>query len=417
MNRRDFAAGATLCAIGAAIGASFTPWPASAQSRSDRNLLGYLRTNWSQDPFSYGSYSHLAKGSGEADQKIVAQPIGDQIYFAGEALNPNYQSSVHAGYESGIRTAEQLLATNADNIAIIGAGISGLAAAHLLANKGKTVTVYEGRSRIGGRIWTDHTLGPPLELGASYIHGSIGNPIVNLANGAGAQHMETGEDTIIRGKKGRKVSPLFAPGWLWKIAEQTAAGVERDKMNREEVEANLKKYGLGYKGPDHILPGGYEGVLEALKGDYSVRRSQKVNAISRTDEGVTIQTDLENASPYNAVIVTVPLGVLKAKQIAFDPVLPAEKEAAIMRMGMGVLDKVYLQYDQPFWDKDKSIIITFNNQLPRGQFNYWINLYKYLNEPIIMAFNAATPALELSQHSDEQVVQKAVQALDLAYPK
>ena len=64
------------------------------------------------------------------------------------------------------------------------------------------------------------------------------------------------------------------------------------------------------------------------------------------------------------VIVTVPLGVLKAGTIAFDPPLPEEKQQAIERLGFGLLDKVVLKFDQPFWpDND---VIGLVGRRPAG---------------------------------------------------
>ena len=40
-------------------------------------------------------------------------------------------------------------------------------------------------------------------------------------------------------------------------------------------------------------------------------------------------------------IVTVPLGVLKAGDVVFEPPLPETKADAIKSLGFGVLDKVY----------------------------------------------------------------------------
>ncbi len=77
------------------------------------------------------------------------------------------------------------------DVLVIGAGISGLAAASLLQQHGLRVVVLEARSRIGGRI---HTVpmrphGPSVDLGAAWIHG-IGsaqapNPLFALASRAG----------------------------------------------------------------------------------------------------------------------------------------------------------------------------------------------------------------------------------------
>lgn len=59
------------------------------------------------------------------------------------------------------------------DVAIIGAGVAGLAAASTLARAGKSVQCLEATSRVGGRIWTIHD--PlallPIELGAEFVHG------------------------------------------------------------------------------------------------------------------------------------------------------------------------------------------------------------------------------------------------------
>ncbi|MEO0488717.1 MAG: hypothetical protein AAFZ49_04030 [Cyanobacteria bacterium J06659_2] len=61
-------------------------------------------------------------------------------------------------------------------------------------------------------------------------------------------------------------------------------------------------------------------------------------------------------------------------------------------------------------------IVTPENDLPPGQFNNWLNLHRYLGVPIIMAFNGASPALDLAHLSDEEVVTRALRTLEIAYP-
>src|SRR5689334_20173394 len=68
-----------------------------------------------------------------------------------------------------------------DHVVIIGAGFSGLAAARKLADDGLRVTVLEARDRIGGRTRTDTSLGVPIDIGASWIHGTEDNPLTKLA--------------------------------------------------------------------------------------------------------------------------------------------------------------------------------------------------------------------------------------------
>ena len=323
---------------------------------------------------------------------------------------------MHAAYESGLRAAEAILGRSHQNIAIIGAGISGLGAAHKLAAHGLQVTIYEARDRIGGRIWSDRSLGASVDLGATWIHGPEGNPISKLAEEAGAETLATTDDTVIRGKNGRKIWSLFMPGWMNDVVSQTSLGVEYDNTNEKELNAAYAKYGLGYDGPDVKFPHGYDQILTSLKGDYEVRLSQIVKRVSYADTKVGVTFTDNGEENYDAVIVTAPLGVLKKSAIAFDPPFSPEKREAISRMGMGVLDKLYLLFEDVFWDENITTILTPHNDLPRGQFNYWINFHKYLNTPIIAAFNAATPAHDLSKLSDEEVVSRALQTLAMAYP-
>ncbi|MEM9054886.1 MAG: FAD-dependent oxidoreductase, partial [Pseudomonadota bacterium] len=76
MKRRIF-----LQSTAAALTAAMLPLPSLAQNTLRAN--GYLRTNWSQDPFAYGSYSYVAKGAQKRDHRRMAEPINNTIFFAG----------------------------------------------------------------------------------------------------------------------------------------------------------------------------------------------------------------------------------------------------------------------------------------------------------------------------------------------
>jgi monoamine oxidase len=59
------------------------------------------------------------------------------------------------------------------DVLVIGAGASGLAAAHALSAHGLSIAILEARDRIGGRIYTVRPSGAalPIELGAEFVHG------------------------------------------------------------------------------------------------------------------------------------------------------------------------------------------------------------------------------------------------------
>ncbi|WDE10018.1 flavin monoamine oxidase family protein [Thalassomonas haliotis] len=70
---------------------------------------GHLITRWSQDPFSYGSYSYVPKGATSEMREELASPVLGKVFFAGEATHSKYPSTVHGAYLSGERAAVEIL--------------------------------------------------------------------------------------------------------------------------------------------------------------------------------------------------------------------------------------------------------------------------------------------------------------------
>lgn len=395
---------------GATLAAGFLPWPISAQTA--RTPIGYLRTNWSRDPHAFGSYSFIAKGARRRDHRLIERPIDDRIFFAGEAAHPRRNSTVHAAYESGQRAAAAVLETAANGIVVIGAGMSGLSAAHKLAESGRAVTILEARDRIGGRVWTTAELGAPLDLGGSWIHGIRNNPLTALADGLELERVATGDSYVIRGRDGRDIPERDAPDWLENVTDvQNSFGADGSELNRRAYWTTSD-----YRGVDVKFPNGYGEIFAALQGDYETRLNTNVSGVTLTDAGVSVETSTGETLSCDAAIVTLPLGVLKQNTVTFTPPLPVEKQGAIDRLGMGLLDKVYLQFDDVFWDAETTWIATPENDLPEGQFNLWLNLAKYIDQPIILAFNGGPPARQLAAFSDEEILTKALKTLELAYP-
>ncbi|MEI6517473.1 MAG: FAD-dependent oxidoreductase, partial [bacterium] len=91
-----------------------------------------------------------------------------------------------------------------ERVLVLGAGMAGISAARTLADVGCSVTVLEARDVAGGRIRTDTSLGAPVDLGASFIHGTKGNPLVALASqfGAATYDIDQGEDLYVNAAGG-----------------------------------------------------------------------------------------------------------------------------------------------------------------------------------------------------------------------
>jgi monoamine oxidase len=71
-------------------------------------LVRAYHHDWQNDPYARGAYSYLRVNGGDARARL-AQPMGQSIYFAGEATCANDAGTVAGALESGYRAATQVL--------------------------------------------------------------------------------------------------------------------------------------------------------------------------------------------------------------------------------------------------------------------------------------------------------------------
>ena len=57
-------------------------------------------------------YAGASLGAHLGLNQVLAQPIGRQIYFAGEATEPQHYATVHGAFLSGERAAAEIMAVN-----------------------------------------------------------------------------------------------------------------------------------------------------------------------------------------------------------------------------------------------------------------------------------------------------------------
>ena len=335
---------------------------------------------------------------------------------------------------------------NAKKVIAIGAGMSGIKAANQLANAGLQVQVLEARNRIGGRTWSDKSLGATLDLGASWIHGISGNPIYNLARSVDVPLVEWDYDNQTtydaNGSTDNEIdakiedannaimrtmssAPTDDPNYtLQDLVDQTRSRGDLQGLTEQELEffvnsgfeqdiaADTDKVSLAglmtvdsFDGPDVVFPQGYDALVKSLAQGLEVKLNTYVEAINYLDSVVSVQTS-QGTFTADYVIVTVPLGVLKKQAILFNPPLPQVKQDAIQALDMGVLNKVYLKFPQVFWDNNVDNIAHISEQ--KGRWSYWINLSKVTNQPILLAFNVASFGAEIEQLSDDEIISQAM---------
>lgn len=260
------------------------------------------------------------------------------------------------------------------DVCIIGAGAAGLAAARAAADAGLRFVVIEARDRIGGRTITDASLGAPFDGGATFVHFSDRNPWTRIAADLGIETRSGGW----RGggyrefRDGVPVAPGEPGSWgagrskVWELAEDidetndvsfarlvekaapevaaAAHSLARGAVGEEPERVSVADYGRLYDGGNHIVPDGY-GTLVARYGQgVPVRLGVMATAIDWRGKDVRIATSAGDIRA-RTVVITVPLGVLKAGKIAFRPALPVEMQQALDGLGMGALSKIGLRFE------------------------------------------------------------------------
>jgi monoamine oxidase len=344
------------------------------------------------------------------------------------------------------------------DVVIIGAGVAGLAAAQLLQQEGWSVIVLEARDRIGGRIWTNRSLeGLPLDLGASWIHGVRGNPLTALADEADIERAATDysnmllyrdDGTLVSDSEVSALETLFGSILqsanefadasesdmdLGTVIEQAIAEEADDLTSDErmliaymvntaiehEYSASVRQLSAQYWDKNEAFPGGdvisvngYDWLITLLASGLDIRLNSVVEQVYYDEEGVWIAAaDGEYEAGY--AIVTVPLGVLKAGRISFDPPLPDSKQYAIDALQMGILNKLYLHFPSVFWDAQADFIDVAAQQA--GQSVEFLNISLIHDEPVLLCFFAADFGRTLESWDDTRVIAHTMTLLRTIY--
>jgi lysine-specific histone demethylase 1 len=70
--------------------------------------VAFVRTAWAGDPYARGSYSNVQVGASGDDYDEMASPVGDHLFFAGEATCRTHPATMHGAFFSGLREAARI---------------------------------------------------------------------------------------------------------------------------------------------------------------------------------------------------------------------------------------------------------------------------------------------------------------------
>lgn len=259
------------------------------------------------------------------------------------------------------------------DVAIIGAGIAGIAAARRVRAQGLSVVVLEAMDRPGGRAHTvDGGLGFGFDRGCQWLHSARLNPLRHFAGSAGIENKST---TIFRrlvldGRwqnavgiqaweryEARTEAAVRGLGWSgrdipvsevmdrrarWAPAYDawtaTTSGIEPDRASTVDF-ANYHDTDDNWQ-----VRGGLGTMIARMADGLPIALSTPVTAIDWRRKTVRVATG-RGTLEAKAVIVTASTAALANECIAFTPGLPQDKQAAIHALPLGTANRIVLAFD------------------------------------------------------------------------
>ncbi|MCC7537296.1 MAG: FAD-dependent oxidoreductase, partial [Deltaproteobacteria bacterium] len=334
-------------------------------------------------------------------------------------------------------------------VVVIGAGMAGLTAATELVRAGKPVVVLEARDAIGGRTRTDRSLGFATDLGANWIEGTRRNPVAALARRLRVRTAESNDVTHVHDHDGRRLEgrTLRRLEARWEHVQEAVARDARRRDQDDSIEASveraiaherlgdLERRSIAYElatietdvagplsrvslwegdegedfGGDHVVfPDGYDQLPRALAAQLDVRTGTPVRRVELTRAGVRVETT-RGTLDASAVVIAVPLGILKAGSLVVSPGLSERKRVALERLEMGTLNKIALRFPRVTWPTDAHYFGYVSRV--RGELPGIMNWYAMTGHPALVSYTGGAAAVEMERLDDRELVARFVEVL------
>lgn len=164
------------------------------------------------------------------------------------------------------------------------------------------------------------------------------------------------------------------------------------------------------QGAHVFLPGGNMRLVAALADGVPVLYNCPAQLVQYSSQGVAVHTQ-EGLFAADAVVVTVPLGVLKQGKLRFQPPLPARKQAAIERLGYGCLNKIMLLFPYCFWGSLDMFARVAPDPSKRGEFYLFYGYNDLSGGPVLAALVAGDAAIAFESMDKGVAVQSVMEVI------
>jgi monoamine oxidase len=329
-------------------------------------------------------------------------------------------------------------------VLVLGAGVSGLAAAVKIVDAGCSVHILEARDRIGGRISTlRRPAWPvPIDLGAEFIQGRIPAllsladaaqlPVIELGGARWQSHageLHRADDFLERTEEllanvfarateqdvsvadALNLTPAdpmlvgLARGWVQAYDAADPARLSLRALQRERIaEARIEGSRL------FRIIGGYDGVPRELLARATPEQGRLhlqtvVSEVQWEPGHVSVRANDVRAGTTRTftgtrLVVSLPIGVIR--ELRWVPSLP-EKLAALDGLEMGNVVKIAFAFKERFWARSFPEELAFLMTEGRPFGGFWTDYPLYA--PVLIAWAGgpdadAMAALTLEQRAD-----------------
>jgi monoamine oxidase len=296
------------------------------------------------------------------------------------------------------KPAPRKLQTKADFL-ILGGGMAGISALHEARRQGVYAICLEAHTRPGGRIRTvrDRRIANyPIEMGAEFVHGSLMKQLCESLGLTLHKHASDGVAYVDREflpllpilqvfdrLRDQAAAHLASGKEDSSVQEFVAALAQEDRdwppgvsghlllqLIRNDFATRMSDLGLtGLLAPDvdgyeenYRIAEGYEEVPRRVAAGGDIRVNHMASAVLRYNDRVDVVT---NRGVYtgNVAVVCLPIGVLQAGDVHFDPPLTRAKTTALASVNAGAATKLVLCFRRNrmgamFWPEAMPLLAT-----------------------------------------------------------